>query len=90
MFEIPLKHKSFLNIDLEEINNSSPNAHFRFSHFVLGNRNFFLKQKLEDISPFSGTLIPLFWTSGDVYCEFQSQSRQPYLHLVEAYIIYVP
>ena len=29
-------------------------------------------------------LIPLFWTSGDVSTGFQSQSGQPYLHLVEA------
>ena len=30
-------------------------------------------------------LIPLFWTSGDVSSGFQSQSRQPYSHLAEAY-----
>ena len=37
-----------------------------------------------------GSLIPLFWTSGDVSSEFQSQSGQPYLHLVEAYMMYIP
>ena len=45
---------------------------------------------LEDISPFVGTLILLFWTSGDVFSGFQSQSGQPYLHLAEAYMIYIP
>ena len=39
---------------------------------------------------FMGPLIPLFWTSDDVSSGFQSQSGQPYLHLVEAYVIYVP
>ena len=37
-----------------------------------------------------GPLIPLFWTSGDVSSGFQNQSGQPYLHLAEAYMIYVP
>ena len=37
-----------------------------------------------------GPLIPLFWTSGDVSSEFQSQSQQPYSSLVEAYVIHVP
>ena len=89
MFEIPLKHKSFLDIDLEGINNSSPNAHFRFSNFVLGKRTFFFK-KIGGHKSFLWATDTLFWTPGDVYCGFQSQTRQPYLHLVEAYIIYVP
>ena len=33
-----------------------------------------------------GQLIPLFWTSGDISSEFQIQSGQPYLCLVEAHI----
>ena len=36
-----------------------------------------------------GSLIPLFWTSGDVSSGFQGQSRQPYLHKVEAYMMYI-
>ena len=39
---------------------------------------------------FVGPLIPLFWTSGDVSSGFQSQSEQPYLHLVEAYMLHIP
>ena len=38
---------------------------------------------------FVGPLIPLFWTSGDVFSGFQSQSGQPYLHLMEAYMLHV-
>ena len=30
------------------------------------------------------------WTSGNVSSGFKSQSGQPYLHLVEAYVIYIP
>ena len=37
-----------------------------------------------------GPLIPLFLTSGDVSSGFQNQSQQPYLHLAEAYVMYVP
>ena len=40
------------------------------------------------MSPFLGPLIPLFWTSGDVSSGFQSQSGQPYTHLVDAYVMY--
>ena len=36
-------------------------------------KHFFLKF-LKDMSPFVGPLIPLFWTSGDIYSGFQSQS----------------
>ena len=36
---------------------------------------FFIKF-LEDISPFYGPLMPLFWTSGDVCPGFQSQNGQ--------------
>ena len=36
-----------------------------------------------------GPLIPLFWTSGDVSSEYQSQSGQPYLCLVEAYVLHI-
>ena len=39
---------------------------------------------------FVGPLIPLFWTSGDISSRFQSQSGQPYLHLAEVYMLYVP
>ena len=31
--------------------------------------------KLEDISPFGATVVPLFWTSGDVRSRFQSQGE---------------
>ena len=37
-----------------------------------------------------GATDTLFWTSGDVPSGFQSQSVQPYSHLVEAYVMYVP
>ena len=37
---------------------------------------------------FVGPLIPLFWTSGDVYFGFQRQSGQPNPHLAEAYVMY--
>ena len=30
-----------------------------------------------------GPLISLFWTSGDIYSGFQTQSGQPFLYLVE-------
>ena len=36
------------------------------------------------------TLIPLFWTSGDVYSQFQSQSGQPYSCLAVTYMLHVP
>ena len=45
---------------------------------------------LEDVSPFCGATDTLFWTSGDVSSGFQSQSGQPYSHLIEAYVIYIP
>ena len=50
----------------------------------------FLKNNFEDMSPFLGPLIPLFQTSGEVFSGFQSQSGQSYLHLAEAYVIYIP
>ena len=50
----------------------------------------FFFQFLVDTCPFLGPLIPLLWTSGDVNCGFQSQGGQPYSHLAEAYVIYVP
>ena len=39
---------------------------------------------------FMGPLIPLFRTSGDVSSGFQSQTGQPYSHLVEVYVLHVP
>ena len=45
---------------------------------------------LVDITLFVGPLIPMFWTSGDVYSAFQSQTRQPYSHLAEVYMLPVP
>ena len=39
---------------------------------------------------FVGLVIPLFLTSGDISSSFQSQSREPYLHLAEVYIIHIP
>ena len=35
---------------------------------------------LKNISLFMGSLIPLFWTSGDIYPEFQSQGVFPHLY----------
>ena len=29
------------------------------------------------------------WIFGDIFSQFQSQSGQPYSHLVEAYVIYI-
>ena len=37
-----------------------------------------------------GPLISLFKSSGDVSSGFQSQSGQPYLHLADTYVIYIP
>ena len=46
---------------------------------------------LDNISPFCGPLIPLFWTSGSISSGFQiHQSRQPYSCLVGAYMLHVP
>ena len=56
------------------------------AHSFLGS----LFQFLADKCPFVGLLIPLLWISGDVSSAFQSQSGQPYLHVVEAYMIYIP
>ena len=53
------------------------------------NKMFFFKY-LDHISFFVEPLIPLFWTYGDVFSGFQSQSGQPYLHLVEVYVLHVP
>ena len=42
---------------------------------------YFFKKKIWRTSVlFVGPLIPLFWTSGDVYPGFQSQSGYPCLH----------
>ena len=39
------------------------------------------------MKPFCGTtVIPMFWTSGDVSSGFQSQSGQPYSCLAEVYV----
>ena len=43
-----------------------------------------------DTCPFVGPLIPLLWTYGDIFPEFQSQSGQLCSHLVDAYIKYIP
>ena len=50
----------------------------------------FLKKFLVDICPFMGPLILLFWTSADVSCGFKNQSGQPYSHLAEVYVMYIP
>ena len=42
-----------------------------------------------DTCPFMGPLIRLFWTS-DISSGFQSQNGQTYLHLAEAYVMYIP
>ena len=44
----------------------------------------------EHKSFFMGKLIPLFWNSSDVSSLFQSQSGQPYLCLLEAYLLHIP
>ena len=51
---------------------------------------YFSKKNLVDTCSFSGPLIPLFRSSGNVSSGFKSQSGQPYLHLVEEYVIYIP
>ena len=51
------------------------------------NAIFFFPKFLEDISPFAGPLIPLFWTSGN-FSGFQSQSGQSYSCLAEAYVLH--
>ena len=50
----------------------------------------FFKKFSEDMTPFFGTLVPLFWTSGDVSSGFRSQSGQPYSHFTEAYMCNIP
>ena len=45
---------------------------------------FFKNKNFEDMSFFVGPLVPLFWTSVDVSSVFQSQSGQPYSHLLGA------
>ena len=50
-----------------------------FLKFFAGHQSFFM-----------GPLTTLFWTRGDVSSGFQSQSGQPYLHLVEAYVLHIP
>ena len=48
---------------------------------VQSKRGLSLKKKvLDDISPFVGPLIPMFWTSGYISSGFQSHSGQPYSH----------
>ena len=39
---------------------------------------------------FVGLLIPLFWIIGDISSGFQNKSGQPYSHLVEASLLYIP
>ena len=60
---------------------------FFFWHFLF--KNFFL-QDISHISPFSGTtdtsFLDIWWHLFWV----QSQSGQPYLHLVETYVLHVP
>ena len=60
---------------------------FQQTRFV--NVRQFLLIFLEDISLSVGPMIPLFWTFGDVSSGVQSQSGLPFLHLSEAYVIYV-
>ena len=45
-------------------------AHFKVVFF----KKFWRTQVL-----FVGSLIPLFWTSGDVFCRLQRQSWQPFM-----------
>ena len=39
--------------------------------------------------PILGTLVPLFWISGDVFSGFQSQSRFCLIHIAEANVMYI-
>ena len=63
---------------------------FVFKHWSVGHYDLpsFFKN-LVDTCPFLRPLIPLYWTSGDVSSGFQSKIRQPFLHLAEAYVIYI-
>ena len=51
----------------------------------------FLKKIFGGHEPFLwGHWYPLFWTSGDISSGLQSQSGQPYLSLVEVYMLHIP
>ena len=50
---------------------------------------FFLKNYLEDVSPFSGPLMPLFWTSGEA-CHGLKTSKDPLLACFRACIQWIP
>ena len=49
-----------------------------FCVFAYKYKDSILPKILEDISHFMGPLIPLFWTSDDVFSGFQSQSELSY------------
>ena len=49
------------------------------------------KKLLADICPFWGTLVPLFWISGDVSSGLQSQSAFSLIHFfAEVKVMYIP
>ena len=78
----------------DNMSHSTGNEHLaKYRIWYMKNKVIFFLKFL-DISPFGGggggALIHLFWTSGDVSSGFQSKSRQPYLHLAEAYTFHVP
>ena len=69
--------KSFWQRSACGIGNVKCAEHF-FFHFLV------------DTCYFMGLLIILFWTSDDIFSGLKSQSGQPYSHLAEEYVTYVP
>ena len=70
-----------LSIELTVLPLAFTDIHFLQQNiFILPRPNNFLKKYLEERSLFLRPLIPLFWTSGDVFSGFQGQSGQSYPH----------
>ena len=88
--KITKSHLWFEVLSMETWQSHSPEK--KFSLQVRGSVTvdvFFKKIWWTQTCPFKGPLIPLFWTSDNVSYGFQSQSGQPYLHLVETYMMYI-
>ena len=51
--------------------------------------NFIFFKILEDINPFCKATDTPCWTCADSSSGFQSQSEQPYSHLVEVYVLHI-
>ena len=73
--------------EYKKVNHCGPLVDFlrHMDNIALLRENFFKKKSLEDISPFCGAT-----DTPDVSSGFQSQCGQPYSHLAEAYVMYVP